>query len=174
MDQGGRAITQELAQVYTALRKAGKAMEIVFVSADEDQASYRDHAATMPWPSLPVDDRRATDICERLRMNTLPCLAIVEASGKTLNANAVWRIQELGIDGFPWLPETGPVYSLTNQAVNEMTSKPCVILLCETQPTEVQRSLKERLVEVAKPFADTGIAFQYAFRDSEAARGALG
>ena len=55
----------------------------------------------------------------------------MEASGRTLNPDAVWRLEELGAPGFPWTPEKGPVGMLTEDATREMQVKPAVVLLCE-------------------------------------------
>ena len=38
---------------YQELTAARLPFEIVFVSSDEDEASYREHCAAMPWPALP-------------------------------------------------------------------------------------------------------------------------
>jgi len=86
----------------------------VFVSADADSSTFQSHSGGMPWPSLPFNDRRVADLKERLALRQAPMLAILEASGRTLNPDAVWRVQELGAPGFPWTPDKGPVRNLTD------------------------------------------------------------
>ena len=169
-DQACDAFTKELIEVYLELREQGKPFEIVFVSGDVDGFTCQSHSGGMPWPSLPFDDSRVEDLKERLALKQTPMLAMLEASGRTLNPDAVWRVQELGADGFPWTPDRGPVRNLTDESTKEMQVKPAVVLLCEEQSPDMQRSLKSRLNDVAKPFADTGVSFYTAFRKNEASK----
>ena len=48
-----RAFTPELIHTYEALRAAGQAFEVVFVSLDKDEAAFEEYYAEMPWLAVP-------------------------------------------------------------------------------------------------------------------------
>ncbi|RUS87715.1 hypothetical protein EGW08_004556 [Elysia chlorotica] len=50
-----RGFTPQLASCYKAIKDAGKSFEIVFVSFDRDDASFKEYFGEMPWLSLPFD-----------------------------------------------------------------------------------------------------------------------
>ena len=41
----------------TPLQAGGKAVEVVFVSADRDEAEFKDYYGSMPWLALPLEDK---------------------------------------------------------------------------------------------------------------------
>ncbi len=53
-----RAFSPFLSKIYTELKTAGKAFEVVFVSADRDEKSMKSYFADMPWLSLQWDDKK--------------------------------------------------------------------------------------------------------------------
>ena len=46
-----------LAESYSIMRTAGKKIEIVFVSSDKDEASFKEYFDMMPWLALPFQER---------------------------------------------------------------------------------------------------------------------
>ena len=53
-----RGFTPVLSKIYTDLKAAGKAFEIVFVSADRDEKSMKSYFEDMPWLSLQWADKK--------------------------------------------------------------------------------------------------------------------
>ncbi len=51
-----KAFTPVLSKIYTDLKAAGKAFEIVFVSADRDESSMKSYFEDMPWLALQWPD----------------------------------------------------------------------------------------------------------------------
>lgn len=81
-----REFTPELVRDYAALKQLYPEFELVFVSWDhtepEMHAYLRDGA--MPWPALRHADRRLRDVF-RHAGNAIPCLVLVDASGRELS-----------------------------------------------------------------------------------------
>jgi nucleoredoxin len=53
-----RGFTPVLSKIYTDLKAAGKAFEIVFVSADRDEKSMKSYFEDMPWLALQWTDKK--------------------------------------------------------------------------------------------------------------------
>ena len=53
-----RAFTPLLIKFFNDVNERGKRLEVIFVSADKDQASYNDYYNTMPWIAIPYGDSR--------------------------------------------------------------------------------------------------------------------
>ena len=56
-----RAFTPELAKWYNSFKKTdkGEQFEVVFVSSDKDEDSYKEYFKDMPWLALPYNEREA-------------------------------------------------------------------------------------------------------------------
>ena len=54
-----RMFTPDLVSFYTKFKgsERGRQLEMVFVSSDEDEDSFYEYLAGMPWPALPFGDR---------------------------------------------------------------------------------------------------------------------
>jgi nucleoredoxin len=54
-----RMFTPELATFYKKFKQseAGSRLEIVFVSSDKDEESFKEYLKEMPWPAVPFADR---------------------------------------------------------------------------------------------------------------------
>lgn len=62
-------VTPHLAAIYRSFKSQhprAPDWEVLFVSSDRDEAAFRQHHATMPWPALPFRDRAAKDALSRL------------------------------------------------------------------------------------------------------------
>ena len=79
-----RGFTPMLASSYTDA--ANSAFEIVFVSSDRDEASFRGYLATMPWLAVPLGDAKAQELKSRFRISGIPTLIVVDANGNVITA----------------------------------------------------------------------------------------
>ena len=85
-----REFTPLLIKAYEAIRAAGGALEVVFVSSDNNEVSWLEYKDHMPWVSIPFSDkaRRAAlkDLCG---VSGIPALVLCDAAtGKVLNYSA--------------------------------------------------------------------------------------
>ncbi|KAJ0631281.1 putative protein-disulfide reductase [Helianthus annuus] len=97
--------TPNLVDIYNELVVKGD-LEIVFVSADEDEESFTGYFSKMPWLAVPFSDsetREALDKC--FKVSGIPHLVFLDESGKLLSDRGVEIIGEYGSDGYPFTPE---------------------------------------------------------------------
>lgn len=81
--------TPLLRQAREALLEAGKSFEVIFVSSDGDEASFKAYHRKMPWPAVPYEeDERREALADRLGATKLPCLVLVDQAGKVLRRDA--------------------------------------------------------------------------------------
>jgi thiol-disulfide isomerase/thioredoxin len=73
-----RGFTPQLAEFYKTLQRDHKGCEIVFVSSDRDQASFREYHQTMPWLAVPFADvERRGALSSLFGVQGLPTLLVL-------------------------------------------------------------------------------------------------
>ena len=87
-----RGFTPELAQFYVKTRAmvGNDKLEIIFVSSDRDEASWKEYFAEMPWLALPYNDRARKVrllILGYYRMSTFSRYMVNECLHAKLNCN---------------------------------------------------------------------------------------
>merc|ERR1712100_287490 len=102
-----RGFTPQLAQWYSTSLKA-KGLEVVFVSSDRDEQSFKDYFGEMPWLALPFSDReRKAALSKKFKVNGIPTIVILDAEGKviTKDGRSALSSDPTG-EEFPWKPKT--------------------------------------------------------------------
>ncbi len=74
-----RGFTPVLAETYSAIQtEQSDALEIIFVSSDSDDKSFRDYFSHMPWTALPYDDRELAEaLAHKFGVRGIPSFFIV-------------------------------------------------------------------------------------------------
>lgn len=92
------AFTPKLAEAYNAAREgSANAVEIVFVSSDRDEEEFESYFNTMPWKALPFADRsRKEALGERYRVEGIPTLVLLDATGRLLRSDGVEAVSQEG------------------------------------------------------------------------------
>jgi nucleoredoxin len=102
-----RGFTPKLAQMYEDNFKS-KGMEIVFVSSDRDETSFREYFAEMPWLALPFSERELkAGLSTKYKVSGIPSFVILGPDGSTITTDgrdAVMKDPE-GTK-YPWIPPT--------------------------------------------------------------------
>jgi len=83
-----RSFTPVLRQLYSdSLKKQG--VEVVFVSSDQDEDSFRGYYGEMNWLALPFDEREIKEnLASAYRVQGIPSLIVLNgATGKTISAD---------------------------------------------------------------------------------------
>ncbi|KAF2286653.1 hypothetical protein GH714_023240 [Hevea brasiliensis] len=97
--------TPTLVEAYNELAPKGD-FEIVFISADEDDESFKNYFLKMPWLAIPFSDSEIRDRLDELfKVQGIPHLVILDESGKVSCESGVEIIQEYGVEGYPFTPE---------------------------------------------------------------------
>ncbi|KAH0852219.1 hypothetical protein HID58_094153 [Brassica napus] len=96
--------TPQLVEIYNELSsKVG--FEVVFVSGDEDEDSFKDYFSKMPWLAVPFTDSETRDrLDEVFKVRGIPNLVMIDDEGKLVNENGVGVIRSYGADAYPFTP----------------------------------------------------------------------
>ncbi|KAF5741073.1 putative nucleoredoxin [Tripterygium wilfordii] len=97
--------TPKLAQAYERLKAEGEKFEIVLISLDDDEESFKGCLESMPWLALPFKDKSCEKLAKYFELSTVPTVVIIGPDGKTLHLNAAEAIEEHGIQAYPFTPE---------------------------------------------------------------------
>jgi len=102
-----RGFTPKLAEVYNELKEAKKDFEIVFVSWDSDDNSFKEYHKSMPWLAIPFDKSDVKDpLTEKYEVNGIPSLVLLESdTGEVITKEGRNPISEYGALAFPFTKE---------------------------------------------------------------------
>lgn len=98
-----RNFTPVLKKVYEEVKAEGKhAMEVVFVSSDQNDREFGQYFGSMPWTALPRGSPAGAALSSKFSINGIPSLVVIGADGKVLSRNARSAVISKGAAGFPW------------------------------------------------------------------------
>ncbi|KAH7570291.1 hypothetical protein ACOSP7_018341 [Xanthoceras sorbifolium] len=97
--------TPKLVEVYEKLKEKGESFEIVLISLDDEEESFKKVLGSMPWLALPFKDKSCEKLARYFELSMLPTVVIIGPDGKTLNPNVAEAVEEHGIEAFPFTPE---------------------------------------------------------------------
>ncbi|KAL6351363.1 hypothetical protein AAG906_035155 [Vitis piasezkii] len=97
--------TTTLAEVYEKLRAKGESFEIVMISLDDEEQSFKKYFESMPWFALPFNDKSCGKLARYFELRVLPTLVVIGQDGKTLHSNVAEAIEQHGIQAYPFTPE---------------------------------------------------------------------
>lgn len=102
-----RGFTPKLAEWYSANLK-DKGLEVVFVSSDRDEDSFKEYFGEMPWLALPYADRDRKDaLSKRFKVKGIPSVVILDEEGKVITQDGRAAISGDPVgDDFPWRPKS--------------------------------------------------------------------
>lgn len=93
-----------LVKCYEELKAAGKPFEVVFLSSDEDQESFKEYFEEMPGLAVPFAERALKeDLSNLFEVEGIPSLVLLKPDGTVLSDNGREAIS-YGADYFPWGP----------------------------------------------------------------------
>lgn len=105
LDEGCLEFTPKLMNVYKKLKEKGEGFEIVMISLDDEEESFKKCFEKIPWLSLPFNDKICGKLARYFELSTLPTLVIIGPDGKTLQSNVAEAIEGHGILAYPFTPE---------------------------------------------------------------------
>jgi nucleoredoxin len=92
-----RNFTPKLLELYAAARAANKNFEIVFCSADHDEAGFRSYFSSMKWKAVDFGEDCREVIMSQFSVQGIPKLSILSHTGKLLVDNACGMPLSLGL-----------------------------------------------------------------------------
>ncbi|KAL3368418.1 hypothetical protein AABB24_009328 [Solanum stoloniferum] len=97
--------TPNLVEAYNGLLPKGD-FEVVFLTADMDDESFKEYFSKMPWLAVPFSDSETRKhLNELFAVRGIPHLVILDASGKVETNSGVKIIVEHGVEGYPFTQE---------------------------------------------------------------------
>ncbi|KAL5786467.1 hypothetical protein ACOSQ2_008859 [Xanthoceras sorbifolium] len=97
-----RAFTPKLAKAYHEIKANHPDFEVIFVSLDNDEESFKQYYAEMPWLALPYDDKRENLINRTFKYDGIPHLAAIGPDGTMLCNEAKELVMFFGSDSYPF------------------------------------------------------------------------
>merc|ERR1711998_799630 len=139
-----RGFTPKLAEWYNAGLK--DKMEIIFVSSDRDEASFKEYFASMPWLCLPFENRDAKSLLSKVcNCEGIPHLAVFNADGSLVTEDGRAAVtRDPKAETFPegWMPQP---FSDVEDGVDALNGEKCVVYLGSSE--EQAGPLKEVAAE---------------------------
>mmetsp|Transcript_25572 Transcript_25572/g.76190 ORF Transcript_25572/g.76190 Transcript_25572/m.76190 type:complete len:335 (+) Transcript_25572:98-1102(+) len=124
-----RGFTPKFAEWYSKDLKA-KGSEVIFVSSDRDEDSFKDYYKDMPWLALDYSQRKEKEVLSNhFGVEGIPSLVILDKDGSVINKEGRNAISgdPTGAD-FPWHPKPVGTVAQDVSIVNEL---PTVVAFCE-------------------------------------------
>eukprot|EP00927_Polykrikos_kofoidii_P068108 TRINITY_DN634_c0_g1_i4.p1 TRINITY_DN634_c0_g1~~TRINITY_DN634_c0_g1_i4.p1 ORF type:complete len:473 (+),score=81.32 TRINITY_DN634_c0_g1_i4:74-1492(+) len=147
-----RAFTPKLAEWYTKDLKA-KGFEVLFVSSDHDEVSFKEYFGEMPWLALDFADRKQKgQLSSIFEVKGIPSFVIIDSDGSTITKEGREAISsDPAGANFPWYPK--PVGNLA-QGPGSLNEVPTVIAFCETCDKATQESVEAAMEPIAKRYKE--------------------
>ena len=140
-----RAFTPKLAAAYAAVNAAAggdgdKALEVIFVSGDSDEAAFQAYHSEHhgPWPAVPYGDAKRRDALNAAAgVRGIPALLLCERDAsargglRVVNASARGAVEAGRAFPAGWLPPAVADVNDSSDAVDALNSGPALCLLAE-------------------------------------------
>ena len=82
-----RSFTPKLAATYNELKSKNKNFEIIFCSADHDEADFKSYYKDMPFLAIQYDDEKRESFMGLFKVSGIPQLAVLAPSGRIIVEN---------------------------------------------------------------------------------------
>jgi len=147
-----RGFTPKLAEWYRNDLQA-KGFEVVFVSSDKDEASFKEYFAEQPWFALDFDDRkRKEQLSDHFGVEGIPSFVIIDKDGSVITKDGRSAVtgDPTGAE-FPWYPK--PVADLKSGpgSLNEVAT---LMVFCETSDEVAKKAIEDTLTPIAKEYLE--------------------
>lgn len=134
-----RAFTQELIRTYEKLKASGKNFEVIFVSSDRSEDSFRSYANEMPWLAVPFGDSRSQMLKNLFEVEAIPMLVMVDEQGDLITPDGRLALaNDVDCLEFPWYPK--PINELTEGAAIQLNESACLVFFVEPEDEEVDKA----------------------------------
>ncbi|XP_054857923.1 nucleoredoxin [Eublepharis macularius] len=158
-----RSLTRVLVESYRKIKDGGQKFEIVFVSADRSEDSFKQYFSEMPWLAVPyADEARRSRLNRLYGIQGIPTLIILDPKGEVITRQGrVEVLNDLDCREFPWHPK--PVLELTEANAVHLNEGPCLVLFVDSDDDGESEAAKQLI----QPIAEKIIA-KYRAKDEEA------
>ncbi|XP_042337406.1 nucleoredoxin-like, partial [Plectropomus leopardus] len=145
-----RSLTRVLVESYRTVKESGQKFEIVFVSADRSEESFKQYFSEMPWLAVPYSDEARRSRLNRLYgIQGIPTLILLDAEGHMITRQG--RVEVLNDPEcrlFPWHPR--PVLELSEANAVQLHEGPCLVLFVDAEEEGELEPAKELIQPIAE------------------------
>lgn len=100
-----RSFTPKLVDTYEEVASKGD-FEVVFISSDRDEESFKDYFSKMPWLAIPFTDLETRKrLRELFKVRGIPNLVIIDEMGHVSTEQGKRIVAEHGVNGYPFTAE---------------------------------------------------------------------
>ncbi|XP_061461263.1 nucleoredoxin isoform X4 [Rhineura floridana] len=158
-----RSLTRVLVESYRKIKESGQKFEIVFVSADRSEDSFKQYFSEMPWLAIPyADEGRRSRLNRLYGIQGIPTLIVLDPKGDVITRQGrVEVLNDVECKEFPWHPK--PVLELTDSNAVQLNEGPCLVLFVDSDDDGESEAAKQLI----QPIAEKIIA-KYKAKDEEA------
>ncbi|KAK2525401.1 Nxn [Columba livia] len=158
-----RSLTRVLVESYQKIKEAGQKFEILFVSADRSEDSFKQYFSEMPWVAVPyADEARRSRLNRLYGIQGIPTLIVLDPQGEVITRQGrVEVLNDVECREFPWHPK--PVLELTDSNAVQLNEGPCLVLFVDSEDDGESEAAKQLI----QPIAEKIIA-KYKAKEEEA------
>eukprot|EP00062_Callorhinchus_milii_P015298 gi/632965405/ref/XP_007898874.1/ PREDICTED: nucleoredoxin [Callorhinchus milii] len=133
-----RSLTRVLVETYRKIKESGQKFEIVFVSADRSEDSFKQYFSEMPWVAVPyTDEARRSRVNRLYGIQGIPTLIILDQEGKIITRQGRPAVlNDIDCIEFPWHPK--PVLELIESNAMQLNEGPCLVLFVDSEEEELE------------------------------------
>lgn len=146
-----KAFTPQLISVYEKIKKKEGNFQMIFVSSDRSEESWRAYHSTMPWLSVSwegEDVRR--ELATNLEVQGIPTFVVLGPDNTVITAEGRAELAEdPEAERFPWRPQSVEV--LAERHMARLQESPCLVLFTDGETTELQFG-RDVLLPVAEEY----------------------
>ena len=96
-----KMFTPKLRQFYNEVNATSKKLEIVWISADEDEEEFNEYFEEMPWLSMPFEPTELREeVSEKFDIASIPQLIILNKDGSLKSATGKTDVEQKGASAF--------------------------------------------------------------------------
>ncbi|XP_064425003.1 nucleoredoxin isoform X1 [Latimeria chalumnae] len=145
-----RGLTRVLVESYRKIKEAGQKFEIIFVSADRSEDSFKQYFSEMPWLAVAYSDEARRSRLNRLYgIQGIPTLIILDPKGEVITRQGrVEVLNDLDCKEFPW--HLKPVLELTDSNAVQLNEGPCLVLFVDTEEDGELEPAKQLIQPIAE------------------------
>jgi len=93
-----RRFTPSLVAFYNDLKEQEKSFELIFVSLDRDEASFKAYMTEekMPWLAVPFGSDKIPGLKEKFGVATIPTLVVINEKGEVVTNEGRSQVEKAG------------------------------------------------------------------------------
>lgn len=167
-----RSFTPKLVDAYNKLNADGKSFDVVLVSSDKDEGSFKEYLSHMPWHAVPFNNgdfaKKAGALSERFGVEGIPRLVILDHELNVVREDARGAVmKDAACANFPWPP---PLVADVEDDPSPLNEEPCVVALIEDLTKEDQLAVRDAMTAAARASpkaASDGRALKFFFAEDD-------